>query len=397
MKLNIRVAVCILLMLLIPVTTVSAAPLEKNGCNPAFVRQVGRVITVKPTSTDDTANIQCAFDAAVAVGAGKSVRLAPGTFYTKQIAVEGFHGHFMGAGVKKTVVMNISNLSITPNFWFDAPDKDNLWPTLFSFVNGDVVISDLAIHIAGTEPTGGWEFQGVSVKELYGAIFINGTKANARVYNLLVEGEPMADSLFGYNLLNGIFYTGFIGETPAPISGFFSVSNSTFRTLDSGTPFSNLSDASVVINKNVYEDVWAALEGVDSQHSNILFSNNKVSAIVGVYLHEIYNTDTTQNKFLARNNSLSGGTGIVLDMHFGEGNECLLLRNDAQHTTDLGVYLGEGTKGCLVTGNKKTTVLDLGTDNILIGVTRLVPSASALQNPLNKLEIFGNKLKSPTN
>jgi hypothetical protein len=384
MKFNFHIMIYILLILAVPVTGVAAAPLTKLACDPAFVTQRGSVITVKPTGIDDTANIQCAFDAAVTAKPDKNVQLTAGSFYTKQIAVQDFHGRFTGAGVKKTTVTNISNLSVTPNFWFTAPSKDNLWPTLFSFVDGDIVISDLAIHIAGTEPTSGWTYQDVSVTELYGAIFINGTNADARIDDILVEGEPMADSLFGYNLLNGVYYTGFIGETVpyAPMSGFFSVTDSTFRVLDSGTPFSNLSDATVIINDNTYEDVWAAMEGIDPQHSNILFTNNKVNGIVGVYLHEMFNADTSHSKFLARNNSLSGGTGIVVDTHFGDRNECLLLRNDTQYAAELGIYLGEGTKGCLVTGNKKTTVQDFGVGNILIGVTKLDPIAP--QRALNK-------------
>ncbi|RPH59480.1 MAG: hypothetical protein EHM81_08130 [Chloroflexi bacterium] len=372
---KLRIAICILLILAFPLSSAGAAPLAKSGCDPDFVTRQKGVFTVKPTGADDTANIQCAFDAAVAAGKGKTVRLAAGAFYTQQIAVRDFHGHFMGAGVKKTVVMNIPNLAVTPNFWFDAPSGANLWPTLFSFVNGDFAISDLAIHIAGVEPTLGWEFQGAFVRELYGAIFVNGTKADALVYNLLVEGEPMAEAMFGYNLLNGIYYAGFIGETApfAPISGTFAVYNSTFRVLDIGTPFSNLADATVLISKNTYEDVWAGMEGVDPQGSNILFTNNKVNGTVGVYLHEMFNAGTSGARFLIRNNTLAGGTGIVVDTYFGEGNDCALWRNDTQRTAELGVYLGEGTKGCLVTGNKKTTVLDLGTGNILVGVTKLDP------------------------
>jgi hypothetical protein len=294
----------------------------------------------------------------------------------------------MGAGVKKTVVVNISQLPVTPNFWFSAPSKANLWPTIFSFVDGDIVISDLAIHIAGTEPTLGWDFKGMFVKELYGAIFINGTKANASVYNILIEGEPMADAVFGYNLLNGVYYTGFIGETEpyAPMSGVFTVFNSTFRVLDSATPFSNLSDATVIINKNVFEDVWAAMEGIDPQHSNVIFTNNKVTnGIVGVYLHEMFNIETSHAKFLIKDNKLGGGTGIVVDTYFGEDNDCLLLRNDTQFAAELGIYLGMGTKKCLVTGNKKTTVLDLGTNNILVGVTKL--DTTLMRSPQYKHQI----------
>jgi hypothetical protein len=198
----------------------------------------------------------------------------------------------------------------------------------------------------------------------------------------------MAEAIFGYNLLNGVYYTGFIGETApyASMSGRFTVSNSTFRVLDSATPYSNLTNAKVTINKNVYDNVWAAVEGVDGQHSNITITNNKVTnAIVGLYLHEMLNTETSHTQFNIKSNKLSGGTGIVLDTYFGDDNECHLLSNDAQYAAELGIYLGAGTKACLVTGNKKTTVLDLGTGNILRGVSPL--SAIAMRRPQYKHSI----------
>ena len=44
-------------------------------CDSAFVTQSGSVITVQPTGVSDTANLQFAFDAAVASGPGVDVRL----------------------------------------------------------------------------------------------------------------------------------------------------------------------------------------------------------------------------------------------------------------------------------------------------------------------------------
>ena len=56
------------------------------------------MITVKATSTDDTANLQCAFDLAVAAGPGQTVRLLKGTYHTGMVFVNNFHGAFTGAG-----------------------------------------------------------------------------------------------------------------------------------------------------------------------------------------------------------------------------------------------------------------------------------------------------------
>jgi len=63
------------------------------------------VFLVEPTGVDDTANLQAAFDAAVAAGPGSVVELAEGNFYlSKGIVVEDFGGTFRGQGSDKSVI-----------------------------------------------------------------------------------------------------------------------------------------------------------------------------------------------------------------------------------------------------------------------------------------------------
>ena len=53
-------------------------------------------------------------------------------------------------------------------------------------------------------------------------------------------------------------------------------------------------------------------------------------------------------------------------------NECLLVGNNVQEVSDIGIYLGPDVQGCTVVGGgTKTNVLDLGTDNILTGVNNM--------------------------
>ena len=61
-------------------------------CNSSFVVRHGAIITVLPTGVDDTENLQCAFDTAVAADQGASVRLEEGTYHTRQIVVNDFNG-----------------------------------------------------------------------------------------------------------------------------------------------------------------------------------------------------------------------------------------------------------------------------------------------------------------
>jgi len=89
-------------------------------------------------------------------------------------------------------------------------------------------------------------------------------------------------------------------------------------------------------------------------------------------LYHIYLSEDEGASYLIKNNVFRGEVGAAFEQTFGEGNECLLLGNNVQNVTDIGVYLGPGTKGCTVVGgSNKTNVLDLGTDNILTGVNNM--------------------------
>ena len=382
-----RLLVCLALALMVLVTGgahVAASP----TCNSTFVQPAGNAIMVRPTGTDDTANIQCAFDMAVAAGRDKQVQLLAGAFHTKQIVVNGFQGRFAGAGSNQTVVTNLPNLYVTPvNFYFDPPSAANPWPGLFSFIGGDLAISDLAIRIAGSEPTLGWTIFGIDppLKELAIGIGILGTRANARVSNVLIEGQVMPGSLFGYNLINGIYFEGFIGESQPPMSGTFAVSDSTFRKVATGAPIYNLSGASVMISRTKNEDVFSGLDAADLVNTHLVFSNNTVDALTCGDLYSMLNIETSGSNLLIANNVCRGSRGIVLETTFGRGNQCLVVGNNVQNVTDVGYYLGPGIKGCTVIGDgHPASVVDLGTDNKLINVTGTGRNPSATQPGLFK-------------
>jgi hypothetical protein len=343
-----------------------------TSCDPAYVTLNGNMITVQPTGVDDTGNIQCAFDTAVAAGPGAHVHLNKGTFHTAQIVVNGFEGSFTGDGVNRTTIVNLPNLFVTPaNFYFEPPSASNPWATLFAFVDGDINIAHLAINIVGDEPTAGWTIFGIDppVKELAGAIYILGTQANARIEHVSIQGEAYDDAgfLFGYNVINAIFFEGFIGETPAPISGSFEVHHSQFKTAASGTPVVNLRDAEVVISHNKYDDIAYAMDGGDFFNSNITFANNKVSAEqAGLLFYNQFAATYESSTIVIMENWFTGDTGPVVDAAFGEGNHCLLLNNKTQSIKETGIYLGAGTANCFVVADQ-TRIVDLGTDNMIIG------------------------------
>ncbi len=344
-------------------------------CDSVYVTQTGATFRVKPTGVDDTANLQCAFDGAVAKGTGAKVQLESGTFHTAQIVVDGFYGQFSGEGMEKSVVTNLPNLYVTPdNMYFNPPSVNNPWPSLFAFIGGDYIISDLAIHISGDDGTTGWTIFGIDppITELAHGVAILGLQANARFERVLVEGEPANNALLGYNLINGIFYEGFIGEYPDPISGSFEVYNSRFHHVGSGTPIANLSNAKVVISRNTFDDVVFGMDGGDFAYSTFEFSHNNVNAVLGFDLYNIDLLEDVETSFLIKGNMFRGELGPIFEQVFGEGNNCLLLGNNVQNVTDIGIYLGPDIKGCTVVGgSNKTNVLDLGIENILVGVNNM--------------------------
>jgi len=344
-------------------------------CDSAYVTQSGNVISVQPNGADDTSNIQCAFDTAVATGPGGDVLLSSGTFYTAQIVVNDFHGKFHGAGSKYTTVVNLPNLYVTSvDFYFDPPSADNPWPSLFAFVGGDFVVSDLAVHISGDNGTTGWTIFGIDppITELAHGIVVLGSHADSKFERVLVEGEPANNSLLGDNLINGIFFTGFIGEVPPPISGLFQITDSTIRQVGSGTPVSNLYQAEIVVSRNIFVDVFLGMDGGDFVYSSLEFSHNIVNAVIGFDLYDIFATEDAGSEFLIKNNVFRGAIGPALEMNFGHGNSCLLQGNNVQNVTDTGIYLGEGIRGCTVVGgSNKTNVFDDGTNNVLVGVNNM--------------------------
>ena len=126
MNTRIRVARLLSVAAIVIGICVSAGqPVSANACDPAYVTQVGNTFIVAPTGADDTANLQCAFDAAGAAGPGSTVQLMSGTYKIGRIVVDEFHGNFVGAGKEQTTITTISPL-----------DCSGGWPELMMFRKG---------------------------------------------------------------------------------------------------------------------------------------------------------------------------------------------------------------------------------------------------------------------
>lgn len=344
-------------------------------CNPSFVVQHLRTISVLPTGVDDTQNLRCAFNSAVAAGEGKTVRLEEGTYYTRQIVVKNFSGTFTGAGADRSVLTNLPNLYVTPvNMYFNAPSANNPWPSLVAFVGGNFQVSDLGIHITGTTPTTGWTIFGLpTLYWMAHGFVVLGTRANAVFSHVDVEGEYAPSATADFNLGNGIFFEGFIGEVSPPISGSFVLLDSTFRNLESSAPIFNVSDASIQISRNNFQNGFDAMDVEGLLNSRYEFSFNTVEG--GLFGGDAFDAPSvatvaqvTDSRILVTNNVFSGPQyGVYLDTTFAGESSCTIVGNTFQNVTSIGIYLGSGTSHCMVAGNNQTTIVNLGTDNKVVG------------------------------
>jgi hypothetical protein len=376
---SLRLIACLVVALAFTAGLGPGAVLATIDCDPEYVAQQGDTFTVLPTGMDDTANLQCAFDAAVAVGQGAEVRLLAGDYHTGQIVAHNFQGSFYGVGANKTSIYNLPNLYVTPiDFHVEPPSADNPWAILFTFVGGDFAVSDLAVRIVGDEPVQGWSIYGWEpYHEMACAVAILGLEADAEFSRVLVEGEVKEASDMGYNLINGIYYEGWMdweGVPSPPISGSLSIRRSTFRTHAFATPVLNLEDASVIITHNDYGGIFVAADAADLMNTRYEYSHNKVhDGPIGLDLWDDFLPAFEDSEFLITNNVFrTEWFGILFEQTFGEGNQCLLLGNNVQGVAEIGIFLDTGTCGCTVVGgSNKTNVVDLGTGNVLVGVSNM--------------------------
>jgi hypothetical protein len=210
---------------------------------PATVWAGGHRVNVPPPNgVDDTAKIQGALNTCVKYGRGCSVQLAAGTYLTKQVVVYNFRGTFKGMGIDRTTIEALPNLPVTnltvtscqPNL------TDCIWPGLFEFVDGNISVSDLSIKITAVPATLPWtdEVDTATHTMLYDVLgFMGQHPTDVTIDRIRMEGQPSALSTdFGYNVTNGVHYSGEFPRSSARfdyyfLSGSFTVQSSFFNNL----------------------------------------------------------------------------------------------------------------------------------------------------------------------
>jgi hypothetical protein len=364
--------------LLLGAFTCLAAPTAWAGSHIVYVPP--------PNGTDDTTNIQAALDTCVAYGKNCTAQLAAGTYHTGQVVASGFVGSFRGAGMNETIIKTLDRpLYVTYlDFFLNPPTPEsgsNPWPSLFAFVGGDIVISDLSLYATENSGTTGWTFTGlgVNIYELAHGFVVVGSEvpgqnyreANAALYRVHIEGLQRAGTVYGFNLINATYYEGFLGADTLPLRGRFDIHDSQFRQVG-GTNLYNLYGAQISITRNTYSDSFEGMDVGYLSNTTYEYAQNEVlnislgAVLGGVYFYGSFDTST----LFIRGNVFTGVYGPYFDNSatFSGDMMCQLLKNAVENDTGVGIYLGPGTRDCLVVLKTcEDTVLDLGTNNKIVG------------------------------
>lgn len=359
-----------------------------NPCHEAFVAVHHLEVAVLPTGVDDTANLQCALDVAASRGPGAIVRLAAGDYYIAQVNVYGFEGRLTGAGMQATVIHNVPwPIPVTPIDYFTAlPSADRQWSGLLFFVKGDVAVSDLSVKISGFPVTTGTTFSSWDSEpftELQFAIAAVGEGTQASLLRVFIDAEPApvrdeenpGASLYGTNLINAVTLAGLVYYEP--ISGALTVQQCRIQGAAGSVELMSLHDATVVISESELGgpfdavDVYTGGGGLD-----LTVTRNAISAPYGVEFADFVEQAQPpihDSRLVIRNNVFAGNVGIDMGASaygttwtFGEDVRCRMTDNDVDAVTGAGIYLGPGTKGCVVKGTPVDRVVDEGTDNVVV-------------------------------
>jgi hypothetical protein len=235
-----------------------------NADSPIFV--------VSPSGGDDTANIQAAFDDAIAAGPGSIVQLTSGQFYTNEILVENFYGTFKGAG-------DLTKIDVLRGLDTTLPGVFGPWGThIFIFSGGDVCIKDLSFEITPyypAEPWGappGWE-------DLLSPILITGD-INSRIKNVDFSGHE-GTALYNpdhplylvksYNVRAGVVYGGGL-----PTTGRHILTKCNFDSLWLGISAFGLMNCEMTINSNSISGGAIGIINAECDNSKIEISKNHI-------------------------------------------------------------------------------------------------------------------------
>jgi hypothetical protein len=238
----------------------------------------------------------------VKYGKNCTVQLAAGTYLTRQLVEYKFQGTFKGMGKDITVIQALPYLPVTfdNSHWCLPNTTTCLWPTLMIFVDGDISISDLSIHMTATNGTATLPQPVTGDTDIETGLRLMGQyPTNVHIDRVEMEGRPDSTGGYaglGYNVGNGILYTGELISSPDPfsspcgaagglyfLSGTYTVRNSSFKTMVDGVSQDGCVRSTQVTiggsptTGNTFEDHFVAIDVESAENSNFEISYNVAS------------------------------------------------------------------------------------------------------------------------
>lgn len=347
-------------------TLALAATGSASTDNKTYTKKLG-----PPNGVDDTVALQDALtDCAANHSSGCTIQLTAGTYLSKQLQVNNFHGALVGKG------MDVTNIAVlTP-----LPDE---WPTLLTFTDGDVTISDMSFKVTAYQPVvpcnTATDFCGV-----YSLVLVTGyTSANASFRRVAFDGGPGPDWGFGtYNLYAGLLFEGVDVGNPN-FTGSFRMSGCRSTNSSENMRVYEVADSHVTIggspkDGNVFENGVVDVFIPDLARSVVDFSYNTVTNsgnFVMVLLDQTYVHDPAQ--FSARHNTLdvgganNSGIAVVDYGHFlGAAPSTFVVSNNAitlENSPDGPPYDGievNYAQGAIASNNRVSGTASYGIDTL---------------------------------
>jgi len=236
-----------------------------------------KTVTVSPSpGGDDTANIQMAFDWAVAQGAGSTVELTAGQFRCESIHVEDFYGTFTGAG------RTLTTIDIIPG---GAEIEDYFGGVQFSyffyFRGGDVGCTDMKFHITPESPSNPWVwFDGP--KTATSIVYIDGPTESVSFNRVDFKGEY--GDWYGRNVIPAILVWSVDIFNYVEIESIV-VRECTFQSLETALNIERLAHSDVEMTHCSATDVEFGLLWLDTIDVDLLMQDNLIDCTaVGMYI-----------------------------------------------------------------------------------------------------------------
>ena len=364
---------------------------------PAFAADLV-VVVDPPNGTDDTVAIQGALNQCVAHGAGCTVQLDAGTYLTKQLFAEDFHGTFKGKGMDVTIIQALPNLPVSQDepVWKNPPSPDNKYPMLILFFGGNITVSDMTIEAPATNPTKGWyDYQGHvepvtwhqepntwlwSVLEFMGQSAMNVVVTRVALQGAYDESVPGLDN---YNAagLSIDPYPPIDSPAPGYVAGMFRVSACRIDTFADGIYGAALHDARLAIGgspsaANLIQNCGYDALLIDLDSSSVDFSYNDAASVgpttwgafmvlqrwvVPIAAPSSFLVQHNRIKATGRNEEMPADGIWVADCapwyEEGKTGDFVISHNDVTLDASQGMIAGDGietyqTEGAIVSNNR---------------------------------------------